>query len=92
MRDSSIDLNGPLAGANLLVAGLMVLVFDQTADNPYLDETTLLLGLLSCAQTHIALWYERRRRDPLVFFIAGEMIVFTPCACAPSPCFHSRLY
>jgi hypothetical protein len=76
MREQAVDLNDLLTGANLLVAALMVLVFDQTADNPYLDWTTLLLGLLLCAQTQVALWHERRHRDPFVILLASEMIVY----------------
>jgi hypothetical protein len=75
-RAKLIDLNGVLGAMNLLVAALIVLVFDQVGDNPYVDENTLLLGLVLCAQTQIALWYERRQRDPFVILLAIEMIVY----------------
>lgn len=76
MRDKSLDLNSVLRGANLMVAVAIVLLFGEAEHNPYLDRTTLLLGLLLCAQTQAALWLERRQRDPFVILLALEMIVY----------------
>jgi len=76
MDAKTLDLNAILRGANLLVAASIVLVFSQATDNPYLDQQTLLLGLVLCAQTHAALWLEARRRDPFVILLALDMIVY----------------
>ena len=75
-RDKTLDLNGVLRGANLMVAVAIVLVFSQAEHHAYVDRTTLLLGLLLCAQTQAALWLERRQRDPFVILLALEMIVY----------------
>ena len=75
-RERFVDLNSVLMGANLLVAVGIVLLFPQTQDSPYIDQKTLALGLVLCAQTQFALWYERQRRDPFVIFIAGVMIIY----------------
>jgi hypothetical protein len=76
MHARSVDLNAILRGANLLVAAALLLVFSQTTGNPYLDQQTLLLGLVLCAQTHAALWLEARRRDPFVILLALDMIIY----------------
>lgn len=75
-RTRYVDLNSVLIGANLLVAAAIALVWPQAAGNPYLDHTTLVLGLVLCAQTHLALWIERRQRDPFVLLLAIDMIVY----------------
>lgn len=72
----SVDLNGIMRGANLLVGASIALVFRQAADNPYVDQTTLLLGLVLCVQTHLALVLERRRRDPFILLLAFSMILY----------------
>jgi len=77
MRDERfVDLNSVLMTANLLVAGGIALLFTQVKDSPYIDRTTLTLGLVLCAQTQLALWHEKYRRDALVIFIAGVMIIY----------------
>lgn len=72
----TIDLNKVLAAANPLVAAALLIAFPQAQDNPYVDGTTLVLGLVLCAQTQLALWYERKHRDPFVLLLAAEMIVY----------------
>jgi hypothetical protein len=76
MDAKTADLNTILRGANLLVAASIVLVFSQVTGNPYLDQKTLWLGLVLCAQTHAALWLEARRRDPFVILLAMDMVVY----------------
>ena len=75
-RPRLVDLNSVLSAANLAVVVGILLVFKQASYNPYVDRTTLALGLLLCAQTQIALLYERTRRDPFVILLAIEMIVY----------------
>jgi hypothetical protein len=76
MRDKSIDLNSLLIGANLVVAALIMLASSWTEGNPYIDQDTIVLGVLLCVQTHAALVLERRRRDPFIVLLAVEMIVY----------------
>src|SRR5579863_7865280 len=72
----TVDLNSILVGANLLVAVALLTALPQAQDNPYVDGTTLVLALLLCAQTQLALWYERQHRDAFVLLLAAEMIVY----------------
>lgn len=79
MRTSTpktIDLNSLLIFANLAIAALLVWAYSRTAGNPYIDQETVVLGLVLCAQTYVALMLERLRRDPLVLLLALEMIAY----------------
>jgi hypothetical protein len=71
-----IDFNSLLKFGNACVACLLLLVFRSTTDNPYLDQETIVLALVLCAQTHAALMLERSRRDPLMQLLAMEMILY----------------
>jgi hypothetical protein len=71
-----VDLNALLAGANLLVLGLIAAQAFQLGDHPYVNDLTLLLGALLCVQTQIALLLERLQRDPFVILLAFSMIFF----------------
>lgn len=79
MRARYVDFNALLQIANLCTAGLLVYVylnFDALPPNAYMDRNTAALGLLLAAQTHLALWIERRRRDPFVLLLALWMIFY----------------
>jgi hypothetical protein len=76
MRDKSIDFNSILTGANLLVAGLVVFAFMRTGANEYVDQETMLLGVALAVQTQIALWFERRRRDPFIILLAFSVTFY----------------
>lgn len=76
MRNKSIDLNDLLKGANLLVAGLLAFTFMQKHGNEFVDGNTIALAIVLCLQTHFALLFERRRRDPFVILLAFDMIFF----------------
>jgi hypothetical protein len=76
MKNRTIDFNGVLTGANLLFAVLFVLTFTNSGGNEYVDQETMLLGIALSVQTHIALWFERRRRDPFVILLALSMTFY----------------
>lgn len=72
-----VDFNSILMGVNLLVAALLVYGFSLLGDdNPYVDAETIILALLLCLQTLIALVVERKRRDPFVIVLAYIMIFY----------------
>ena len=72
-----VDFNSILKGVNLLVMALLVYgLFQLKDDNPYLDVETVVLALLLGLQTHIALFFERKQRDPFVILLAFIMILY----------------
>jgi len=71
-----IDFNNILTAANIFVAGLLVFAFAQNGGNEYVDQQTIVLGVVLAAQTQVALWFERRRRDPFTILLAFWMICF----------------
>jgi hypothetical protein len=71
-----VDLNAVLAGANLLVMGLLVYARLYMHGNAYVDETSYSLAILLCLQTLVALSVERRQRDPLVIVLALTTIFY----------------
>lgn len=73
---NTIDINGVLQALNLFVAGLIVYGMPYAANNPYIDQGTLQLGLVLALQTHVALFFERRRRDPFVVLFAFTTIFY----------------
>lgn len=73
---SRIDLNSLLTIGNLVMALLIASALPSTEPNEYMNRGTLGLGLLLCAQTQIALFIERRRRDPFVQLLAFSMILY----------------
>jgi hypothetical protein len=75
-RDRFIDLNGLLMGVNVLIMGLIAYGSSELWSNPYLDQKTIALGLILCLQTHLALWLERKRRDPFVLLLAFWTIFY----------------
>lgn len=76
INSRTIDFNSVLRGANLLVAGATLLAFQQAQSNAYVDQETIVLAVLLGVQTHVALMFERRRRDPFVVLLAFSMIVY----------------
>ena len=73
----SIDFNSILKGVNLLVMALLAYGFVLLGDdNPYIDSETIVLALLLGLQTHIALFFERKQRDPFVILLAFIMILY----------------
>jgi hypothetical protein len=76
MTNRKVDFNGVLTGANLLIAALLVYVFAQNHGNEYVDQQTVVLGVALAGQTHIALRFERRRRDPFIILLALSMTFF----------------
>lgn len=75
-KSRTIDLNSVLTWANLLFVALLVFTFTNSGGNEYVDQETVMLGILLAGQTHIALWNERRRRDPFVILLALSMTFY----------------
>ena len=71
-----IDLNALLTGANLFMLSLIVLESFRLLDNPYVNDRTLLLGVLLCLQTQLALIVERFNRDPFVILLSFVTIFY----------------
>jgi hypothetical protein len=67
---NTVDFNSVLMGLNLIVACLIGSVYFVAQNNDYIDQNTILLGLLLSLQTHLALQVERARRDPFVIILA----------------------
>jgi hypothetical protein len=72
----TVDFNSILMGLNLIVACLIGSEYFSVQDNPYINQNTVLLGLLLSLQTHIALHIERSRRDPFVIVFAFNSIFY----------------
>jgi hypothetical protein len=76
MKYKSLDFNDLLKGANLLVAGLLVYTFSRMHGNEYVDAETIVLAILLCIETHLALLVERRRSNPFIILLAFSMIFY----------------
>jgi hypothetical protein len=71
-----IDLNTLLMSANLIVLGLTIFQAFTAHDSLYTNGETMILGVLLCVQTQLALVLERLRRDPFVILLAFSMICY----------------
>jgi hypothetical protein len=76
MNHKRLDFNSILSVTNLLVAGLLVYAFISLGTNEYVDQETIWLGIGLALETQIALWLERKRRDPFVILLAFSMIFY----------------
>jgi hypothetical protein len=76
MLNKKVDFNSILTGANLLVAGFLVFAFERNGGNQYINQQTIVLGVVLSVQTHVALWFERRRRDPFSILLSFLMIFY----------------
>jgi hypothetical protein len=75
-RLNTVDFNSVLMVLNLIVACLVASVYSRVLDHEYIDQNTILLGLVLSLQTHIALQIERARRDPFVILLAFTTILY----------------
>ena len=66
----TVDFNSVLMGLNLIIACLIGSAYFLVQENEYIDQNTILLGLLLSLQTHVALQAERVRGDPFVILLA----------------------
>jgi hypothetical protein len=73
---NAVDFNSILMGLNLIVACLVGSAYFLAQNNDYIDQNTILLGLLLSLQTHLALQVERARRDPFVIVLAFITIFY----------------
>src|SRR5665213_2073348 len=71
-----VDYNSVLMGLNVFIACLIVSRFSQAQSGEYVDQQTIILGILLSLQTHIALLLERRRRDPFVILLTFTTILY----------------
>ncbi len=71
-----VDYNSVLIGLNFIVACLVVSRYSQVQNSDYVDQQTIVLGVLLSLQTHFALLLERRRRDPFVILLAFTTILY----------------
>ena len=71
-----VDFNSVLMAVNFIVAALLIYAMPDAANNEYVDQRTITLGILLCAQTHAGLQIERRRRDPFVILFSFTMIFY----------------
>jgi len=76
MTTKTVDFSSLLMGANLLVMGLLFYALAHAEPNRYVNQAAILLGIVLCVQTHIALWIERRQRDPFVILLAFTTIFY----------------
>jgi hypothetical protein len=76
IRNNTVDFNSILMGFNFLVACLIISAYSLAQNNDYIDQQTIVLGLLLSVQTHIALQLERTRRDPFVILLAFITIFY----------------
>jgi hypothetical protein len=72
----TVDFNSVLMGLNVIVACLVGSAYSLAQNNDYIDRNTILLGLLLSLQTHLALQFERARRDPFVILLAFITIFY----------------
>jgi hypothetical protein len=76
MKNKSIDFNTVLTGTNLLFAGLFVFACTRMEGNEYVNQETMVLGIVLSLQTHIALRFEGRRRNPFIILLAFSMVFY----------------
>jgi hypothetical protein len=71
------SINGILKIFNFFITCLLISAFFSVGikNNPYVDNITLILGLLLALQTHIALKLEKKNSDPFILLI-GYLIIF----------------
>src|ERR1700734_403714 len=67
---NTVEFNSILMVLNLIVACLIGSAYSLAQNNDFIDQNTILLGLLLSLQTHLALQVERARRDPFVILLA----------------------
>src|SRR5450631_3187366 len=71
-----VDFNFVLRGLNFIVACLVISRYFAVQSNEYINQETIVLGVLLSLQTHIALQLERKRRDPFVILLSFTMILY----------------
>jgi hypothetical protein len=77
MKRRMVELATLIRIANLVIAALIVSAcFTMKEGNPYLDQQSLLLGLVLCLQTHVALGVKRLRRDPFALLLAFGITLY----------------
>ena len=71
-----VDFNSILMSLNVVVMLLIVYGFAQMGESKYVNQETIVLAVLLCIQTQVALWLERKQRDPFVILLAFIMICY----------------
>jgi hypothetical protein len=78
VKSNTIGINGVLQILNIIIACLLIsgLFIDNLNNHPYVNSLTLILGLLLCLQTHIALKLEKKNSDPFILIMVYLLILF----------------
>ena len=71
-----VDFNRVLAWINAVIAAITITVFFHIGGNEYVDGGTIVLAAALAMQTHLALFVERRRRDPFVILLAFVLVAY----------------
>lgn len=76
LNSEYIAFSDVLKYLNILVATMYVLSFWYVQDNKYIDQLTLVLGLLLSWQTHVVLSFENNKRNPFVIIVAYYTVFY----------------
>lgn len=71
-----VDFNHILGFLNIVIATVTVVAYSRVGGNEYLSGDSVLLSTLLAAQTQLALFIERRRRDPFVIVVAFILVLY----------------
>lgn len=75
-KDKSIDLNKILKISNVGILILLWYSYFNNGDGLYVNYTTVLLGTVLSLQVGTFLYFERKKRDPLVLILCLQMVVY----------------
>lgn len=70
------DFNTILKVVNLTILGLLFYTLFVFESNDYINSWSLFLGIILSLQTHVALYYERKYRDPFVVLLSYYMVFY----------------
>ena len=71
-----VDFNHILGFLNIVIATVTVVAYSRVGGNEYLSGDSVLLSTLLAVQTQLALFIERRRRDPFVIVVAFILVLY----------------
>ena len=75
-KRKTVDFNTILVCVNLMFLGASIWLYWQSGENQYVNLQTVIWGGVLALQTHLALYVEKRRREPFIVMIAFTMIFF----------------
>jgi hypothetical protein len=71
-----IDLNSILKWLNILFCFLFIFIFLEKGPTEYVNNYTIILGVLLSFQIGVFLFFEKRRRDPFLLLLCFQMVVY----------------